>query len=308
MCVHSVIRIVHLPASWNTATDIDHAVARAGELLATGVTSVEFHLPEGCKLWLDGVLRLLSLCNQLAAVDKPTTLRFRGERNQAMGYIDRMGFFDYLARSVETEPPRPLLSGAELFRGGNNGLVEIAPVNRHRRDESLPDRLTEVLRGACAARSDADNLAEAVWTVFSELIGNIHDHSDTDGYVALQAYRGGQKAKVVVCDNGAGLMDTLRPALDERNDAYRNLTDVELLVEMFRDGLSRHPEAKRGQGLKSCAAKAIRFRGILDVRLKRQHARLVPSRGEYQPSMAYCSDGLPPLRGTHIAFTFGLAT
>ena len=86
------------------------------------------------------------------------------------------------------------------------------------------------------------------------------------------------------------------------------LTDAELLVEMFRRGLSRHPDAKHGLGLRDCADKAVRFQAELDVRLARQNVLLKPSRGTYQLATAYCAAGLPLLRGTHIAFTFGLAT
>ncbi len=59
--------------------------------------------------------------------------------------------------------------------------------------------------------------------------------------------------------------------------------------------------------MKDCATKAVRFQAELDVRLVSQNVRLTPSRGGYEAATAYCSEGLPLLRGTHIAFTFGLA-
>lgn len=275
---------------------------------APGTVGVEFRLHEECKLWLDGVLRLLALCNHMIGAGRLVRLRFLGGQSGVMGYIDRMGFFDHLDARVETVPERPLVSGARMFRGGNNGLLEIVPIATGHRDDDLPDRLTGVLGQACAARADAGPLSEAASTLFSELIGNVYDHTRTNGHVALQVYPGGSKVKVVVCDDGLGLMETLRPALNDRTDAYVGLTDVQLLVEMFRNGLSRHPDPKHGQGLKDCATKAIRFQADLDVRLARQNVRLRPSRGAYEPTTAYCSEGLPLLRGTHIAFTFGLAT
>lgn len=303
-----MISIVEFAGGWSTAAQVDWAVARALRTDDLGLAEIEFRLHEGCKLWLDGVLRLMALCNQMAGRGTKVRLSFLGEQSPVMGYIDRMGFFDHLDPLVETVPERPLVSGARMFRGGNNGLVEIVPIAAAHRDDDLPDRLTGVLRQACAARTDAGLLSEAASTLFSELIGNVHDHTRTNGHVALQVYPGGSKVKVVVCDDGLGLMDTLRPALNKRTDAYVHLTDVELLVEMFRNGLSRHPDPKHGQGLKDCATKAIRFQADLDVRLARQNVLLRPSRGAYQPATAYCSEGLPLLRGTHIAFTFGLAT
>lgn len=304
----SVISIVELSGGWSNAAQIDWAIARARDTEAVGVTDVEFQLRAGCKLLLDGVLRLLATCNQLVGNGKRVRLVFGGGQCGVMGYIDRMGFFDHLDARVETVPDRPVVSGAKIFRGGNTGLLEIVPIAAGRRDDDLPDRLTTALRHACSARSDAVALSEAASTLFSELIGNVHDHTQTNGHVALQVYQGGSKVQVVVCDDGPGLMGTLRPALIERSDAHVHLTDVQLLVEMFREGLSRHSDAKHGQGLKDCATKAIRFRAELDVRLARQNVRLSPSRGAYEPTTAHWSEGLPLLRGTHIAFAFRLAT
>ncbi len=58
-----------------------------------------------------------------------------------MGYLNRMGFFDQLAPSVEVLPERPMYSGAKLFEGANAGLVEIARINKDDRDPSLLTRL-----------------------------------------------------------------------------------------------------------------------------------------------------------------------
>jgi len=204
-------------------------------------------------------------------------------------------------------------SGADTFRGGNNCLVEIAAIRQGRINLDLPGELTDKLKGACAGRPDAESLGEAAFTIFSELIGNVHDHSDTrlDGFVALQVYPRGNKVTVVVSDSGRGLVQTLRPALEAREPRYINVDDISLLVEMFRDGLSRHADAKHGHGLSDCAAKAIRFKAELEVRLATQNVRLIPSGNSYRPTgvnMAFTTTGLTHLSGTHIAFTFGLAT
>jgi hypothetical protein len=74
---------------------------------------------------------------------------------------------------------------------------------------------------------------------------------------------------------------------------------------VFRQGISRHG-VDRGNGLKGCAAKAIKFDATLDVRLPNQRVLLRPARGAYEPNRALCYDQLPLLWGTHIAFAFGL--
>ena len=110
---------------------------------------------------------------------------------------------------------------------------------------------------------------------------------------------------MAVSDSGLGIMQTLRPSLRTELPKLAQLSDTDLLVEVFRQGLSRHG-ADRGCGLKGCAAKAIKFDASLDVRLPNQRVLLKPARGAYEPNRAYCYEGLPLLWGTHIAFAFGL--
>lgn len=80
---------------------------------------------------------------------------------------------------------------------------------------------------------------------------------------------------------------TLRPSLATEFPKLTGLSDTNLLVEVFRQGLSRHG-SDRGCGLKGCAAKAIKFDANLDVRLPNQRVLLTPARGTYQPNTAYC--------------------
>jgi hypothetical protein len=218
-----------------------------------------------------------------------------------------MGFFDHLAPPVEVLPERPAYSAAKIHRGGNSALVEIARINRNTRDEDLPKRLTEALMRSCRQRPDARQLEGAAWLIFCELIDNVFAHSETqlDGYAALQVYPGGNRLSVAVSDSGLGIMQTLRPALSTEFPRLAHLSDTDLLVEIFRQGVSRHgPD--RGCGLKGSAAKAIKFDATLDVRLPNQRVLLHPARGAYEPNRAYCYEGLPLLWGTHISYGFGL--
>lgn len=152
-----------------------------------------------------------------------------------------------------------------------------------------------------------DELADASWISFSELIQNIFDHSSTsiDGYAALQVYPQGNLAQVSVSDSGRGIMGTLRPALNRSAPELTRLDDLHLLVEVFRRGISRHG-SDRGCGLRGCAAKAIKFNADLAVRLPQMEVLLTPARGAYEPNKAYCTSGMPLLWGTHISFGFKL--
>ncbi len=257
---------------------------------------------------IDSAVRILSLANQLDFCTRRVRLEFlEGERG-ALGYLNRMGFFDHLSPTIEVMPSRPAYSGAEMYRGSNAGLVEIARINKDDRDRGLPERLTQALMRSCRSRRDAKDLEGAAWTIFAELIDNVFEHSETplDGYAALQVYKGGNQLLVAVSDSGLGIMQTLRPSLQTEFPRLVGLSDSALLVEIFRQGLSRHG-VDRGCGLKGSAAKAIKFKADLDVRLPNQRVLLTPARGTYQVNTAHCYDQLPLLWGTHIGFGFRLS-
>lgn len=256
---------------------------------------------------IDTAVRLLSLFNQLDLCGRRVTLNFEEGEIGAMGYLNRMGFFDHLSPNVVVCPERPIYSGADMYGGTNASLVEIAEINPKHRDQNLLSRLTDALMQSCGHRADAAELEGTAWTIFAELIDNIFSHSQTpiDGYAALQLYQRGNNLSVAVSDSGLGIMETLRPALKTESPSLASLSDVDLLVEIFQQGISRHG-ADRGCGLKGSAAKAIKFRAKLDVRLPTSRVLLVPSDDGYRPNTAYCYDSLPLIWGTHICFNFSL--
>jgi len=303
-----VICNVNFPSGWIGASTLEEALRGNREPHGKNSFETRFTFPVGCKIMVDSAIRLLSLVNQLDHCMRRVRLEFEEGESGTMGYLDRMGFFDHLSSNVEVYPQRPAISGASLYGGTNPALVEIARINRETKDRSLISRLTSTLMAACGKRKDADELNGAAWTIFAELIDNIFSHSNTplDGYAALQVYKRGNSLMVAVSDSGLGIMATLRPALKTEFPALVKLSDVELLVEIFRQGISRHG-ADRGCGLKGSAAKAIKFKAELDVRLPNTRVLLVPGVGGYRRNnTAYCSDGLPLIWGTHICFTFHL--
>lgn len=255
----------------------------------------------------DAIVRLLSLFNQLDHCTRRVILDFESEDSDLLGYLNRIGFFDNLSPRVEVLPARPELSGAMLHGGRNLGVVEIERLDNDSRDGNLLKRLTGAIQSACSNRSDAAALVGATWTIFAELIDNVFSHSQTpiDGFAALQVYKKGNCLKVAVSDGGLGLLETLRPTLKTEHPRLAQLSDIELLVEVFRQGISRHG-ASRGCGLKGSAEKAIKFRAELDVRLPSVRVLLVPGKHGYSPNTALCYRNLPLIWGTHLCFTFEL--
>lgn len=268
-----------------------------------GSTKVVFEIPVGSKIMVDTGVRLLSLANQLCFRGKEITLSFEEGEDGALGYLNRIGFFDYLHTSVDVLPGRPLSSGASIYRGQNTKLVEIARISPTFNDNSLPSRLADALEEAVFSRADHKSLSFAAFTVFSELIDNIFQHSSTqlDGYAVLQVYKRG--VTVAVSDSGRGIIETLRPSLRSEFPRLKKMSDTDLLVEAFRTGLSRHGR-ERGCGLRRSAEQAIKYKATLDVRLPTCLVHLEPSLDGYTPSTAYCYEDIPLIWGTHICFNF----
>jgi hypothetical protein len=125
---------------------------------------VVFHFPVGCKIMIDGAIRLLSLTNQLVLSTRRVRLDFQEGEDGTMGYLNRMEFFDHLAPAVEVLPSRPGHSSARLRRGGNSMLVEIARINKDDQAPDLPKRLSDAISCACSSRPDVDEPTGAAWT------------------------------------------------------------------------------------------------------------------------------------------------
>lgn len=298
---------IQFPPVWIDGSKMENVLANGVGPHEASSSEMVFCFPYGCKIMIDAAVRLLSLFNQLDLCSRRVKLDFEEGEDGTMGYLNRMGFFDHLSPNVEVWPEKPIYSGANRYCGTNVSLVEIAQINPKNRDRDLLSRLTDTLMQCCGHRKDAKELEGAAWTIFAELIDNIFSHSETqiDGYAALQLYSRGDNLSVAVSDSGLGIMETLRPTLKTESPSLARLSDVNLLVEIFRQGISRHG-ADRGCGLKGSAAKAIKFRAKLDVRLPTSRVLLVPGDNGYKPNTAYCSASLPLIWGTHICFNFSL--
>ena len=296
-----------LSNGWVNCFDFERALASVSSPHDSPSTHIFF--PEKCSLLIAPALRILSLANQLVLSNREVTLEFAAGEVGTMGYLNRIGFFDHLLSGVEVLPFRPFRSGARTFRGGNTGVVEIARIDPGYRESSrnIHNTLAAALEGAYRGDEDRNVLWGATWTIFSELIDNIYSHSATplDGYAALQVYPGAKKATVTVSDSGYGIMHTLRGSLKTKFPHLVDLSDSQLLLEIFQHGgVSRHGP-QNGLGLHGSAQKAMKFHADLDVRLPNSRVHLKPNVQGYN-KLAYWSDGLPLLWGTHISFDFRL--
>ena len=292
------------PAIWVNGVYFEQSLGQSADIHRT-TDNVLFRFPHDCKIMVDAGIRLLCLANQLHHIGKMVTFVFDEGFSGTQGYLDRMGFFGLLHPEIRIMPTLSSTSMADIHRGENPSLVEFRAINPRQRDRNIPSCLEGALVQAVRDRPDHGVLGNMAYTVFGELIDNIYEHSATnlDGYAVLQVYPQGGRVKVAVSDSGKGILDTLRPGLKTQYSCLSDSSDTDLVVEAFRNGLSRHG-AVRGCGLKTCADHAIRFRANLEVRLPTCYVRLLPSPDGYRPNMAQMYEHVPLIWGTHIAFDF----
>ncbi|WP_431798320.1 hypothetical protein SGO26_29385 (plasmid) [Cupriavidus metallidurans] len=303
---------VTLPAKqWLTAPLFEKALLQGASPLTSPQKKVVFVFSEGCKLMLDAMARLLSLCNQLAYRGKAVEIDFH-DAPSTLGYFDRVGFFDLLAPSVVVSPSRPANSKADKYRAGNDGVVEVAAIDPESPDQDIPPRLQRSFKKVAAPQHWTD-----IFTVLAELFNNVGDHSNTPipGFAALQYYPNGVKPHIqaVFSDSGRGFLGSLEPILDTK---YPDLADcirasrlpkgVALIQEIFRrgGGISSNEEEARGMGLKRTGDVAHKFNARITVRQHTYEVRIYYSEpGEIKFSRRL---NLHELEGTHICFDFVL--
>ncbi len=143
---------------WINSLNMELALKASTDAHQCQAQKVVFYFHTGCKIMIDAAVRLLSLINQLDKCCKRVLLNFEEGEDGAMGYLNRMGFFDQLSSNVEVEPYKPCYSGAEIFRGTNTNLVEIARIHPDHCEADLPTRLTDALMSSCSNRADAKEL------------------------------------------------------------------------------------------------------------------------------------------------------
>ncbi|RSN82862.1 ATP-binding protein [Acinetobacter baumannii] len=242
-------------SSWLSASNIENTLKKHPQLLNLR-SNIIFDFSNKA-LFLDCILKILSLTNQLIKFGSKVTLKFDKD-SDSISYLSRCGFFDKIHNDVEILPCRPEISLAKIHNANSETLFEIISINEDY-DESYLERLAELIE---ARLSDGDKyfLLNKLSTFIGEIVGNIRDHglSDIDGYIALQIYNSG-KIVIAISDSGAGLINTLRDeALIHYQDnseliALKNQTlenDIDLLKYVFDKGrVSRTGLDRRGLGL-----------------------------------------------------------
>lgn len=272
-----------------------------------------FNLEDVQFISLDAIATSLCLFNQLVHQGKNVALDWSASA-PSFGYCERMGYFEALDKTVEVRPERPAsgLSSYEIYRDENPALLEISevPVGDRKATKALVRRLTERLETNLDVGGNSRTVIDHVWTVVTELLSNIHEHSRTGipGIMAIQPYNPpgrGKKLTLAIADSGVGMVTTIKESGSPR---IEGLEDHEIILKAFREGLSRREPTTPGSGcgLTRCAEIAWKYEGNLTVRTMNIWTKLVTRSARTGISVGLYSNSQPVVRGTQIYFEFYL--
>jgi len=259
------------PSSWLSAWNIENVLKNYPNLLNTK-SEIEFHFSNK-PIFLDCILKILSITNQLVQAGSKVILKF-AQDSDGFRYLSRCGFFDNLHENVQILPFRPSVSLAEKYHANSITLFEIFAIKREC-DRSLLSRLSTIIEDKLS-EDDATKLLNKILTLIGELVDNIHQHglSEIDGYIALQIYNS-KKIVISISDSGDGLINSLRKKalIHYQNDpelrkfSKSNLDmDIQLIGHVFNKGkISRTGENGRGLGL-SKSNKALQKMSLENVK------------------------------------------
>ena len=298
--------VIEFPKTkWLTAVHFEIALNRVESPLESNYPTVIFRFSQVTGVLLEAAARLLSLCNQLVEAGKSVTIDFQDR--SVSSYLNRLGFYDLLHKSVKILPRRPRISMAEAHKGGSGSIVEAQPIDLAHRDEDIPHRLIE------GVRQHVKDATTPVHTIVCELFSNIYEHSSSSipGFAALQLYSRATEPHVstVFSDSGTGIIGSLLPTLpasieDELKGSGKDI-GVALIEKIFTEGgLSRTREEGRGAGLYSAGTSASKFKnGSIIVRQETFEVEIEFRNG--QPIFSHRL-GLRKLAGTQICVKFAL--
>lgn len=140
-------------------------------------------------------------------------------------------------------------------------------------------------------------ISERSISSLSEVAMNVIEHADSVGFLTLQAYQLDGPAPflvVSVSDCGVGVRSTL----EERYPSFRDETDADVLMQLFRRYLTSREDQERGKGIRTLRDAIRAVRGRIHFRSGRGYYRERSGRAE--PSVGT----LAFIPGTHIRMSF----
>lgn len=218
------------------------------------------------------------------------------DSSDVTGYLARMGFFEQAGEVFEVSQR----SGRRPSAGGSDVLLEITRIAANADVHAVVDRVQRGAGEILSSRLGYPPSAVVQFSVIlSEVCQNILEHSESEGWVAAQAYnwarRLGRYVVVIsVMDTGRGFRGSLG---DQHSARYGDRWgDATALEAAFLHGLTRFPDSGRGQGIQQMRRQVQRWNGSISVRSGTARIAQVPSWDDSPPMV----EQLEPFPGAQI--------
>lgn len=139
------------------------------------------------------------------------------------GYAKRMDFINYCESNYFINTTKFTLS---------NNLIEITSFNETN-DNNVAERIVNLIKNR--SRGVNQDIIELLHFCMGEIISNVttHSKSKTGGLAVAQFYPKNNEFKILVCDNGIGIHESLTS-----NDKYAALSESQALFESFKKGVT----------------------------------------------------------------------
>ncbi len=303
--------IIELPSKWIDSLTFEKALEKS-EYTTVEKSDLTIVFLAGTKLMMDSTARLLCLVNQIAESGRNVILDLSLAKD-SRSYLNRAGFYDVLHENVNITPNRPKRNLAMQYKGNAPTLVEFRKFDSKERKDEIPQLLFDNLTHFLNEQYDA------IFTFIAEIYNNVYDHvfdlqtTTLHAFAACQTYKRSNNVvytQVVISDCGQGICKTLRPALKNNSklDQYRELNDIDLIVEAFKVGrITRHnPETDpgHGMGLYIGAKKAQDMNAKISIRQENFLIVLEWKKERLILKKAY--EDLKSIPGTNICFDFSV--
>lgn len=188
--------VIEFGSVWVDSQLFEERLSKYQDLHSSDYSAVKFVIPKGCRLLLIAIAKLLALANQLATKGVKVSIDVN-ECGDTRHFLNRAGFFDSLAESVNVYPDRPRESKAKKHKGQSDSLVEFGAISPQNDAEVVGNNKSlAIALGNSFVSKSSDQYRVAAFTIFSELVGNVSRHSESpiDGFAALQYYAPSHKS------------------------------------------------------------------------------------------------------------------
>lgn len=287
------MRVLELPPSLGYRdVEVLYRAVAAGEPLLFDARRVVWVHPTG----MVALLAAGKVARDRSGVASKLTLPVGPKGQQVTSYLGAAGFFR--AASEVFDSPFPWTP--RRTRRPTDTLLEVTPIATNSDVHKAVDEVQAQAEVVLTERLRYDSPALAWFSmILSEVCQNIVEHAEAPGWVAAQAYKrmpGLPRAAVVIAvsDLGRGFQASLA---ERHASRFADRWDDAIALDAaFLQGMTRHPDTGRGQGIKQIRRLVGGWNGLFSIRSGTARIADAPEWGRTPPM----EERLTPFPGAHV--------